>query len=61
MVINKPNTAKGSFKSSKFFVKAKKHRAKNRSVYDIHKGSIAELTQLSRKKCIFRGVLKHVL
>ena len=47
----------GASKSSDFFVRARKHRAQNRSVYGIHEDSSTELTLLSRKKCTFRGAL----
>ena len=50
---------KGVSKNSDFFVSARKHRAENRSVYDIHEASSTELTPQSRKKCIFRGGLKR--
>ena len=33
---------------------AKKHRAENLGVQGVHDGSSTELTQQSRKKCIFR-------
>ena len=62
---------KGASKNSNFFVRARKHRAENRSVYVIHEDSSTEViyrmycmpilqeqksvTQPSRKKCIFRG------
>jgi len=49
---------KGASKNSNFCVRARKHRAQNRSVYAIHEASSTELTPLSRKKCIFRGALK---
>ena len=39
--------------NSDFFVRVRKHRAENRSVYQIHEDSSTELTQLSRKKRIF--------
>ncbi|MFQ5901466.1 MAG: hypothetical protein ACE5IH_07920, partial [Thermodesulfobacteriota bacterium] len=45
---------------SDFFVRARKRRAQNRSVYGIHEDSSTELTQLSRKKCIFRGAQEFI-
>lgn len=51
----------GIFKNSDFFVRARKRRTQNRSVYTIHESSSTTLTQLSRKKCIFRGVLVFLL
>ncbi|MFT5399529.1 MAG: hypothetical protein ACI9LO_003451 [Planctomycetota bacterium] len=55
-------TIQGISKNSEFFVRARKHRAENRSVYDIHEDrpgwrTSTELTPLSRKKCIFRDAL----
>jgi sortase A len=47
----------GIFKNSVFFVRARKRRTQNRNVYEIHEDSSTTLTRLSRKKCIFRGVL----
>ncbi len=49
---------KGASKNSDFFVRARKRRAENRSVYEIHEDLSTALTLLSRKKCIFRGALK---
>ena len=49
------------FKNSDFFVRARKQRTQNRCVYIIHEDSSTTLTQLSRKKCIFRGVLVFLL
>jgi diguanylate cyclase len=40
-------------------VRARKHRAENRSLHRVNEDSSTELTQLSRKKAIFRGALKH--
>ena len=54
---------KGTSKNSNFFVRARKHRAQNRSVYEIHEDSSTGLTPLSRtcasegEKCIFRSAL----
>ncbi len=49
---------KGASKNSDFFVRARKRRAENRSVYEIHKDLSTALTLLSRKRCIFRGAHK---
>jgi len=51
-------TIKGCLKNSDFFVRARKRRAENRSVYRIHEDLSTALTLLSRKRCIFRGTLK---
>lgn len=45
------------FKNSSFFVRVRKCRTQNRSVCGIHEDSSTTLTQLSRKKCIFKIVL----
>ena len=50
----------GTSKNSNFFVRARKRRTQNRSVYGIHEDSSTALTRLSRKKYIFRGALKIV-
>ena len=42
-------------------MRARKHRAQNRSVYDIHEDSSTELTRLSCEKTIFGGALKSKL
>lgn len=47
----------GAFKNSSFFVRARKQRTENRSVYIIHEDTSTVLTQLSRKKCIFKIAL----
>ena len=52
---------KGISKNSDFFVRVRKPRAENRSVYGIHEDSSTELTPLSRKKCIFRDALNLYL
>ena len=48
---------KGASKNEDFFVRARKHRAQNRSLHVVNEDSSTELTQLSRKKTIFRGAL----
>ena len=47
----------GASKNEDFFVRARKHRAQNRSLHVVNEDSSTELTQLSRKKTIFRGAL----
>jgi len=49
----------GTSKNSDFFMRARKRRAENRSVYGIHEDSSTELTQLSWKKRSFR--VAHIL
>jgi len=51
------NSLLGTSKNSNFFMRARKRRAENRSVYGIHEDSSTKLTRLSWKKCIFRGAL----
>ena len=48
----------GASKNEDFFVRASKHRAQNRSLHVVNEDSSTELTQLSRKKTIFRGALE---
>jgi len=48
----------GIYENRIFFVRARKLRAQNRSVYAIHEDSSTELTPLSRKKVIFVDALK---
>jgi sortase A len=45
------------FKNSDFFVRTRKRRTQNRSVYTIHEDSSTALTKLSRKKRIFKVIL----
>ena len=48
----------GIYENRIFFVRARKLRAQNCSVYAIHEDSSTELTPLSRKKVIFVDALK---
>ena len=45
----------GASKNSNFLVSARKRRAQDRSVYNIHEDLSTVLTLQSREKCIFRG------
>jgi hypothetical protein len=49
-------SCKDTSKNSDFFVSARKYRAENRSVREVHEDSSTELTPQSREKCILRGV-----
>ena len=51
---------KGTSKNEDFRARARKHRAQNRSVYDIHEDSCTELTPPSCEKTIFRGALNVI-
>ncbi len=53
---SRKKTTMGVSNNSDFFVSARKHRAENRSVYNIHEDLSTELTQQSRKKTIIEGV-----
>ncbi len=52
------NQFKGASKNEDFRARARKHRAQNRSVYDIHEDSSTGLTRLSCEKTIFLGALR---
>ncbi len=70
-LIQSPKVKDASINSN-FFVRARKHRAQNRSVYDIHEDKVPSrcsstaLTPLSRtcapvgEKCIYKNVLKTI-
>jgi acyl transferase domain-containing protein/3-hydroxymyristoyl/3-hydroxydecanoyl-(acyl carrier protein) dehydratase len=62
MLWQKQNNNMSASENRNFFVRARKERAQNRSVYTIHEDSSTELTPLSRKKDIFRSAhTKQVL
>ena len=50
--------SKGTSQNEDFRARARKYRAQNRNVYDIHEDSSTGLTRLSCEKAIFRGALK---
>jgi hypothetical protein len=52
---------KGVAKNSDFLVSARKHRAENWNVLEVHEDSSTGLTRQSQKKCIFRDALKKVV